>query len=357
MIVIFFALNLRLLPRLIALYHQEQGAHVLARALLAEGRAGEGGLWLEPEPLTRPDAQALAAQALERFQAYRWLGRAALLLDRPGDAVAAFSAAVRLRPHNPLGWWELGLAYDRLAPPMPLGWGDRPEEEGLASAGELPQPVLIDRTSSPPRRIPAVGVEAPAVESSAGAPLPVWGYARWPLPDAPGGWPGWWVPDEPVPRTVLFAAVPATVTFRVSLPVTPAALVFWMGMDPALQAPQGDGVVYRVRVEDREIFSHTLRPQEVRAGWWPARADLTPWAGQMVCLTLDPGPAGDTDGDWAGWGGCAVGGGSPGRGCAGRCRTALCGRLARRWDFGRVVGRGGRGEAEERAICGCYTIV
>jgi hypothetical protein len=61
-------------------------------------------------------------------------------------------------------------------------------------------------------------------------------------------------------------------------------------------------VVYRVWVEDREIFSHTLRPQEVRAGWWPARADLTPWAGQMVCLTLDPGPAGDTDGDWAGWG-------------------------------------------------------
>jgi tetratricopeptide (TPR) repeat protein len=124
------------------------------------------------------------------------------------------------------------------------------------------------------------------------------------MPDAPGGWPGWWVPDEPVPRTVLFAAVPATVTFRVSLPLTPTALVFWMGMDPALQAPQGDGVVYRVWVEDREIFSHTLRPQEVRAGWWPARADLTLWAGRMVrlILTLDPGPAGDANGDWAGWG-------------------------------------------------------
>jgi len=314
-VVALSALTLRLPSRLVALYYQEQGARALARALLAEGRAGEGGLWLEPEPLTRPDAQALAAQALERFQAaiaadpanfqaHRWLGRAALLLDRPGDAVAAFSAAVRLRPDNPLGWWELGLAYDHLAPPMPFSWGDRPEEEGPASAGELSQPALIDRTSSPPRRIPAVGVEAPAVESSAGAPLPVWGYARWPLPDAPGGWPGWWVPDEPVPRTVLFAAVPATVTFRVSLPVTPTALVFWMGMDPALQAPQGDGVVYRVWVEDREIFSHTLRPQEVRAGWWPARADLTPWAGRTVrlTLTLDPGPAGDPNGDWAGWG-------------------------------------------------------
>jgi tetratricopeptide (TPR) repeat protein len=309
------ALTLRLPSRLVALYYQEQGARALARALLAEGRAGEGGLWLEPEPLTRPDAQALAAQALERFQAaiaadpanfqaHRWLGRAALLLDRPGDAVAAFSAAVRLRPDNPLGWWELGLAYDHLAPPMPFSWGDRPEEEGPASAGELSQPALIDRTSSPPRRIPAVGVEAPAVESSAGAPLPVWGYARWPLPDAPGGWPGWWVPDEPVPRTVLFAAVPATVTFRVSLPVTPAALVFWMGMDPALQAPQGDGVVYRVWVEDREVFSHTLRPQDARAGWWPAQADLTLWAGRTVRLTLalDPGPAGDPNGDWAGWG-------------------------------------------------------
>ena len=314
-VVTFFALALRLPPQLVALYHQEQGARALARALLAEGRAEEGGLWLEPEPLTHPDSQALAAQALGRFQAavqtdpanfqaHRWLGRAALLLDRPGDAVAAFSAAVRLRPHNPLGWWDLGLAYERLAPPPALIWGSGPEEEPALSPDELSRPILIDQTSSPPRRIPAVGMEVPAVESSAGAPLPVWGYARWPLPDAPGGWPGWWVPAKPVPRNVLFAAVPATVTFRVSLPVTPTALVFWMGMDPALQAPQGDGVVYRVEVEGREVFSHTLRPEEARAGWWPARADLTPWAGRTVrlTLTLDPGSAGDTNGDWAGWG-------------------------------------------------------
>jgi len=314
-VVTFFALALQFPPQLVALYYQEQGVRALARALLAEGRAGEGGLWLEPEPLTHPDAQALAAQALERFQAavqadpanfqaHRWLGRAALLLDRPGDAVAAFSAAVRLRPHNPLGWWDLGLAYERLAPPLATSWDNGPEEEEPALAGEPSRPFLIDRTSSPPRRIPAVGLEVPSVESNAGASLPVWGYARWLMPDAPGGWPGWWVPAEPVPRTVLFAAVPATVTFQVSLPVTPTALVFWMGMDPALQAPQGDGVVYQVEVEGREVFSHTLRPEEARAGWWPAQADLTPWAGRTVrlTLTLDPGSAGDTNGDWAGWG-------------------------------------------------------
>ena len=314
-VVTFFALALQFPPQLVALYYQEQGVRALARALLAEGRAGEGGLWLEPEPLTHPDAQALAAQALERFQAavqadpanfqaHRWLGRAALLLDRPGDAVAAFSAAVRLRPHNPLGWWDLGLAYERLAPPLATSWDNGPEEEEPALAGEPSRPFLMDRTSSPPRRIPAVSMEVLAVESNAGASLPVWGYARWLMPDAPGGWPGWWVPAEPVPRTVLFAAVLATFTFRVSLPVTPTALVFWMGMDPALQAPQGDGVVYRVEVEGREVFSNTLRPEEARAGWWPARADLTPWAGRTVrlTLTLDPGPAGDTNGDWAGWG-------------------------------------------------------
>ncbi|MDQ7029096.1 MAG: hypothetical protein Q9O62_04635 [Ardenticatenia bacterium] len=67
----------------------------------------------------------LAEQAAARFraavetdkansQAYRWLGRASLLLDDPEAAVLTFSAYARLRPKNPLGWWELGLAYERL---------------------------------------------------------------------------------------------------------------------------------------------------------------------------------------------------------------------------------------------------
>ena len=42
-VVALSALTLRLPSRLVALYYQEQGARALARALLAEGRAGEGG--------------------------------------------------------------------------------------------------------------------------------------------------------------------------------------------------------------------------------------------------------------------------------------------------------------------------
>ncbi|MBC7227478.1 MAG: tetratricopeptide repeat protein [Thermoflexales bacterium] len=313
---ILLALLLGVGARLPALYHQEQGARLLARALLAEGRGEEGGLWLEPEPLTLPEAQSLAAQALARFeaaiaadpgnaQAHRWLGRAALLLGRPEEAVAAFSTAVRLHPASPLAWWDLGLAYERLYPTrnFPISG-----EVSLPAIAPDSGPVIIDRTNVTPTLIPAIAVAAPPVKTpdsfpAAGYPLPSTGYTHWLMPDAPDAWPGWWVPAEPVRRTVLLVAVPVTVTFRLPLPVTPTALLFWMGMDPLLQPSQGDGVVYRVRVEDAEVFSHTLRPEDAR-GWWPAQVDLTPWAGQAVRLTLalDPGPAGDTTGDWAGWG-------------------------------------------------------
>lgn len=316
---LLLALVLWLGPRLPALYHQEQGARLLARALMAEGHGGEGGLWLEPEPLTRPEARSLATQALARFeaavaadpgnfQAHRWMGRAALLLDRPEEAIAAFSAAARLRPANPLAWWDLGLAYERLAPAPVF-----PESGDMNAPALAPdsRPVIPDNTGAKPALIPATSVEAPPMgipDSNLTAtdyPLSPTGYIQWCTPDAPDAWPGWWVPSDPVCRTVLFAAVPATLTFQVSLPVTPnALLIFWMGMGPLRQSPGGDGVVYRVWVENAEVFSHTLRPEDTPQGWWPARVDLTPWAGRMIrlTLTLDPGSAGDTTGDWAGWG-------------------------------------------------------
>jgi len=295
--VIFLDLALWLPPRLVTLYRQEQGVRFLLRALLAEGSRREGDPWLNPKPLTRPDAQALVTQAMGRYQsavqadpanflAYLWLGRAALLLDQPSNAVAAFSAAVRLRPDNPLGWWELGLAYSRLVPSLTLGLSGGLEEGYTFSPDELPQPILIDQTSTPLRHIRAVDVEATSVESSVDTSLPVWSHARWAVADAPGGWPGWWVPAEPVTRPVFFVTVPATVTFQISLPITPTALVFWMGVNSAVQAHHGDEATYRVWVEGVEVFSHTLQLKEGLGGWWPVQADLTPWAGQTIRLTL-----------------------------------------------------------------------
>jgi len=129
--------------------------------------------------------------------------------------------------------------------------------------------------------------------------------AAWEMPDASAAQPaGWWLPEEPARRSVLFMHPPSRATFTVTLPVTPTALVFWVGMDPAAWERLGDGAVYRVRVNGEVAFDRALTATEARQGWWPGQVDLGLWAGQTVRLTLetDPGPAGDAQGDWAGWG-------------------------------------------------------
>ncbi|MDW8071889.1 MAG: tetratricopeptide repeat protein, partial [Anaerolineae bacterium] len=286
-------------PYVLSAHYLEQGVHLLVRAPLAEEHSEEGNLGLEPQPPT----QSLAAEALARFQAaiaadpgnfqaYRWLGRAALALDRPEEAVVAFSTAARLRPANPLAWWDLGLAYGRLASSSDFSVLESADTPALAPASS---PAIINTLSPTPALIPAIAVNA--------APFTTGYTTTWSLPDAPDAWPAWWVPPDPVQRVVLLFSPPGQISFRVSLPMTSTVLLFWMGMDPLLQTPRGDGVVYRVQVEGAEVFRHTLRPEAAHGGWWPAQVDLTLWAGRTVSLTLilDPGPAGDAEGDRAGW--------------------------------------------------------
>jgi tetratricopeptide (TPR) repeat protein len=124
----------------------------------------------------------------------------------------------------------------------------------------------------------------------------------WSMPDAPQE--TLWTPDGDVRRGVLFMHPPAQATFTPTLPVTPTALAFWMGINPTVWDWMGDGVAYRVAVDGREVFTHALTAEQARQGWQPARVDLGEWAGQTVRLTLttDPGPHGDGGGDWAGWG-------------------------------------------------------
>ncbi|MDQ7029095.1 MAG: hypothetical protein Q9O62_04630 [Ardenticatenia bacterium] len=58
----------------------------------------------------------------------------------------------------------------------------------------------------------------------------LWPRRRGRCPDAPEGQPaGWWLPEEPVRRAVLFMHPPSRATFTVTLPVTPTALVFGWG--------------------------------------------------------------------------------------------------------------------------------
>ncbi len=291
------ALGFWLTPRGLSLYHQERGGRLLDEALAVEGHDGAREsrplLW---EPLTTEEARSLAEQAAARFraavetdkansQACRWLGRAALLLDDPEGAVEAFSAYARLRPKNPLGWWELGLAYERLARRV----------EGAVEAEFAPKldegSDLATIDAVPPMTVPlsTAAIETPGVAFD----TPYCGQgempescfvalAEWEMPDAPfdtahgkaEGQPGWWLPEEPVRRAVLFMHPPSRATFTVTLPMTPTALTFWMGIEPTVWPWLGDGVVYRVWVDGEEVFEHTLTPEAAREGWWPGKVDL-----------------------------------------------------------------------------------
>jgi hypothetical protein len=109
---------------------------------------------------------------------------------------------------------------------------------------------------------------------------------------------------ESVQSEVLFMHPPSQATWEIALPVTPTAATFWMGLSPEAETWWGDGVTFRVLVDGTEAFSHHLTAEQAQAGWRPAVADLSDWAGQTVRLTLatGAGPDGEGGGDWAGWG-------------------------------------------------------
>lgn len=120
------ALFFLLFPHGPILYHQEMGIRLLAHALLKE-RGGERNFrLLFFDPLLNVESQTLAGQAIYHFQfiiftnptnvqAYRWLGRNLMLLDKPDEAVKYYSSSIRLHPRDFFSYWEMGLAYEKLA--------------------------------------------------------------------------------------------------------------------------------------------------------------------------------------------------------------------------------------------------
>jgi hypothetical protein len=94
-----------------------------------------------------------------------------------------------------------------------------------------------------------------------------------------------------------------------------------LSLDPAMwQAPTGDGVRYQVLVGPRPagapsagpaslddagavVLDRQVNPRadsEVRR-WVPVVADLSPWAGTTVRVTLRTLPREDLTYDWSGW--------------------------------------------------------
>lgn len=302
----------------LSLIYLERGGRALDQALALEGYDTTEASWpLLWEPLTDSQARRRAIQATEHFSAaitadpdhaqpYRWQGRAALLLDEPALAEQAFSTYSRLKPDNPLGYWELGLAYERMARHLAdatywrldLAIDDSPDWTIMPEVTK----TLTDSLTSAYLESPDLAIETPYCEDGEPPASCFVGRDLWSMPVA--------APDATLPVTesvqseVLFMHPPSQATWEITLPVTPTAATFWMGLSPQAETWWGDGVTFRVFVDDTEAFSHHLTAEQAQAGWRPAVADLSAWAGQTVRLTLatGAGPDGEGGGDWAGWG-------------------------------------------------------
>ncbi len=206
--------------------------------------------WQDLVPLTTPEGRAAAQQALIEAQhlvavtpynteAFRHLGRAAILAGRPDIAIYAFSRAVEQRPNSPLIWFELGIAYEQLAPVRMLKALTTSLLDGSDRAWLPPQPTR-QKWSLPVRAMPS----------------------------------NWWVPTE-ISRTVVTSDQMA---LSLTLPIEPALLSFWMGTLTSQPA------VYRV-ILDGEVIG-TFELSASAQGWHHGYIDLAPWAGQAVVITL-----------------------------------------------------------------------
>lgn len=90
--------------------------------------------------------------------------------------------------------------------------------------------------------------------------------------------------------------------YRLTLPKRPVAFRAVVGKGDG--SDLGDGIFYSVVVEDADGTSKDVASVHVaKHAWLPIEADLSPWAGRRIKLSLvaDCGPSDNTAGDWAAW--------------------------------------------------------
>jgi tetratricopeptide (TPR) repeat protein len=273
-----------LFPFLASAYHLEMGGQMLERANHSNGYPGF-------DALTKAEAHLEAALHWDKHnaRAFRLLSQVHLLQKDPVGAAQALIQYTSLHSDNPLGWWELAWVFEAMEAPG----------QGLTGINLAEQPLKIDAET--------LSTSADTLHckwKNAATPCDV-AWAEWEMPLAPASQPeGLQAQPVPVRRTVLLASSASEIELSVNVPLTATAFVFWMGLNPEGWRLIEDGMTFRVRANDTELFSHYLKAQEVRQGWWPGQVDLGAWAGKRVNLSLEiaTDPADSGEGLWAGWG-------------------------------------------------------
>jgi hypothetical protein len=100
----------------------------------------------------------------------------------------------------------------------------------------------------------------------------------------------------------------AHVSFRLQLPDEPAQFATRIAMFPESWNWGGDGARFSVNVQGEpdqsaKVYERYVSNAQPDQTWHEVDISLAAYAGQSITLTLetDPGPNGDTTGDWAGW--------------------------------------------------------
>jgi len=269
------------------------------------GRLMDTGLaWPTPRlaaslPQAR-DAQALD-QALEYLDdaerrrpdhphAYQLAGQIYAARADWERAVAMLDQARARAPQNPLYAWEISLIYDQMQKVVE----------------QTPRASLMDTLAGGHLIAPGQLVKS-LFCSDKGAASCYFGRGLYIQPYAA-------FPDQvAVEQPILFLHPPASLEQTLLIPPAQPALSFVIGLDPVAREWRTDGGTFRVWVTppsgSRQMVAElTLDRATALRGWVPGWADLTPWAGQTVTLTLEshPGPADDLNDDWYGWGNLAL---------------------------------------------------
>ncbi len=112
-------------------------------------------------------------------------------------------------------------------------------------------------------------------------------------------------------RTVLYQHPLSIIDYSLPVIKNDSSLRFALTLDSSVWEPtRGDGVHFEIRVEEkgkeRLIYSKYIDPKNhlEDRGWCEAELDLTSFQDKYITLKFitDPGPCGNYDSDWAGWG-------------------------------------------------------
>jgi tetratricopeptide (TPR) repeat protein len=212
-------------------------------------------------------------------QAYYLLGQAYLAQGDYRAAIEALTTYTDLRPDNLLGHMELAQVCEGLA---------------LASPPEEVYYDFIEHLSEAAVTTPSVPIQTD--------------YC---LPDDPVAScyvasTYWTMPDDKL-RPVLFMHPSSWARYVVTVPVEATMLRFSVGMYLPSWDWGGDGALFEVCIQDgaeeKRLFSTHVSNAKEDWGWHEGEVDLTPYAGQVMTLTLGahPGWQNDSTGDWAGW--------------------------------------------------------